>query len=161
MSPPSPKATHFACHPSIAAGVVLRYHAAANVLSVRDTLIRVERDLIESGVTRDNLSTILIVVSEVLNNIAEHGYQGVPPGGFVLRGVVRADHAVFGFHDTGSPLPEHLLAEDEAEQLPTELPELPEGGYGWSLIRTLAAKIRHRYTHRGNWLLVRINLVVA
>lgn len=82
-----------------------------------------------------------IVLAEVLNNIVEHAYAG---GGGSIELAIRADAT--GLHclvcDHGNAMPGGFAPYGD---LPDSLGEdLPEGGFGWHLIRSLARDICYR-----------------
>lgn len=84
-----------------------------------------------------------LVLAEVLNNVAEHAYGEAggkvevrlqhDPGG--LRCLIVDD----GREMPGGQLPEGRLPVGED----TALEDLPEGGFGWHLIRTLCADLTY------------------
>jgi serine/threonine-protein kinase RsbW len=94
-----------------------------------------------------------IVLAEAMNNIVEHAYadrQGqiditlwTAPDGLLCRLV-----------DNGAPMPDAL----PKGQLPDLRPDgdLPEGGFGWYLIRQLARDVVHRRMGGANHLTFRI-----
>ena len=76
-----------------------------------------------------------IVLAEALNNIVEHAYRDGP--GEILVGVDR-DGALLRVtvYDQGRPMPGGLLPEGRLASVMNP-EDLPEGGFGWHLIRTL------------------------
>ena len=90
-----------------------------------------------------------IVLGEVLNNVEEHAYAGrsgapitvtLDPGGAVLRYVVE---------DRGRHYPEGRLPTAEMPASHgTALEALPEGGFGWPLVRELTSEVA--YTRDGD-----------
>jgi serine/threonine-protein kinase RsbW len=126
------------------AGPALRLAFAADALSVRDGLRRLMSDPIVARLAEDDRSTVELVLAEVLNNVAEHAY-------FAGFGTVEVTltPAVDGFGcliiDYGDAMPGNALPEGRppwAEGLAPD--DLPEGGFGWHLIRSLARDIAYR-----------------
>ena len=84
------------------------------------------------------VSNVRIVVAEILNNICEHAYRGTNAGlihlsvGKVTGGlwVETSDH---GLAMPGLAPPDPKLADTDVD-----LMDLPEGGFGWFLIRRLS-----------------------
>lgn len=120
----------------------------ADPLAVRHTLARVMADPLLARLDPDLRDRAEILLAEVLNNIVEHAYAGQP-------GPIRL---CIGPNPTGLL----ILAEDEGRPMPAarlppgDLPpltgDLPEGGFGWCLIRSLATSLTYRRGPNGNCL---------
>lgn len=103
------------------------------------------------GVGRDRLDDIELAVGEALNNVAEHGYG--PGGGRVSLFVLATERGIHvRIRDRGR-------ANTRFDQLGWALPAhsvpratLPEGGFGWHLIRKLAKTVRYRVLAGSNLL---------
>lgn len=81
-----------------------------------------------------------IVMAEVLNNVVEHAYEGAE-GMIELQVSAEAGGLRCWVTDFGRPLAEGALPE---ARLPGAGAEgLPEGGFGWYLITTLAQDITY------------------
>ena len=81
-----------------------------------------------------------IVITEVLNNIVEHAYAGVT-GEIDLTIRLLQDGLHCMVTDRGTPLPDRGLS---GTGLPVAAADdLPEGGFGWYLIRSLSQDIRY------------------
>lgn len=111
----------------------------AEPLAVREALLRIEaRALV--GLAQDEREIALLVLAEVLNNVAEHAYRGgAGPVTVCLwqsGGVLRVQVL-----DRGAKAPPF-----DVVALPDPA-DLPDGGFGLGLIRTLARKVdrRHRF----------------
>ena len=81
-----------------------------------------------------------IVLAEVLNNVVEHAYAGTSgPIAVVL------DHRKGALHvtvrDEGVALPDGRLPDGSLPDLDGD--GLPEGGFGWHLIRSLVTDLRY------------------
>lgn len=126
--------------------VVLRLESSA--LSVRTALIRVRASLADFGITADAVGSIELVLAEVLNNIGEHAYRGACDGSIVLsiRGV--GDMLFFEARDNGVPMPNGQMPAGRAAALDCPIEDIPEGGFGWYLIRNLTADLF--YTRDGD-----------
>ena len=81
-----------------------------------------------------------IVIAEVLNNVVEHAYAD-GPGEIALA--IRADAGglVCMVADHGAPLPDHRLPRPGLPQ--ASGCDLPEGGFGWFLILSLAQDVHY------------------
>ncbi len=94
-----------------------------------------------SGLSENSRGTFEIVLAEALNNVVEHAYSNAP--GTILVGV---DHLPpilrVSVYDQGLPMPDGQLPKGELKPL-VEGEELPEGGFGWFLIRTLTLDLEY------------------
>lgn len=112
-----------------------RVRFRADLHAVRDALIQLERGAVLGPLTGESRSVILLVLAEVMNNIAEHAYRGEGGEGSVC--LWRKDGAVMArIVDRGLPAPAIPAATDTPN--PTDL---PEGGFGLPLIRVLVREL--------------------
>jgi len=83
-----------------------------------------------------------IVLAEVVNNIVEHAY--LYDKGFIDISLIYAYPTLsFEIVDTGLPMPSTKLPAGDLVALDRS-GELPEGGFGWFLIRNLARGLEYR-----------------
>jgi serine/threonine-protein kinase RsbW len=93
-----------------------------------------------------------IVLAEALNNIVEHAYAD-GTGEIELTICLNQRGLTCRIVDHGAPMPQEVLP---AGHLAT--PEsLPEGGFGWHLIRTLSEDLRYARVAGQNQLTFRLN----
>jgi serine/threonine-protein kinase RsbW len=87
--------------------------------------------------------TAEIVLAEVLNNIGEHAYS---LAGGEIEVTIRhdAEGLVCTVIDGGIRMPGARLPEGDPHALPAVLADMPEGGFGWHLIRMLARDLTYR-----------------
>lgn len=112
--------------------------------------------------TDDTIDRLELVLAELLNNICKHGgialamAAGQDPSQQRGRGgtptvhlsVIRQDSGIVcTISDDGVPLPPDCLVEGPI-LLPVAPSQLPEGGFGWHLIRDLTNSIT--YTREGS-----------
>jgi serine/threonine-protein kinase RsbW len=90
--------------------------------------------------------SLQIVLSEALNNIIEHGYCGDPLGAVALRVGVCDGAVIIETWDWGLSYPEG----DIPQGISPDPAALPEGGFGWFLIKSLTREIRYRRAHECN-----------
>ena len=110
--------------------------------AVRGGLIALFARPLLARLTGDSRGTVEIVLAEVLNNIAEHAYAAFP--GKIEISV--SAHETFLFVrlvDSGLPMPGGELPGGTLSAA-TEIQDLPEGGFGWSLIRSLTRELTYR-----------------
>ena len=109
---------------------------ASDPLSVREGLRQSLSQSPLQGLSPDDRGTAEIVLAEVLNNIVEHAYASFP-GQIRLRLSLAQGMLVCAVEDDGLPMP---LGEPPAGAL-GDPNDLPEGGFGWHLIRTLSSDL--------------------
>lgn len=121
----------------------------AEALAVRAAIVKVFDGMVLLGYDPDAAGNAQIVVAEVLNNIVEHAYR-TAPGEIDLSLELGAEGLTGVIIDRGVPMPHGVLPDGV---LPDgEGQNLPEGGFGWYLIRTLARDIVYTRFSGGNCL---------
>ncbi|WP_158243215.1 ATP-binding protein [Acidimangrovimonas sediminis] len=159
----------------------LRLDFAADPMAVRRALQFVVEALEDRGVAADDRALAEVLLAEVLNNVVEHAYDrrggwieielsvsclpgpmpGVVPAAVTAGGgggrpvapaVAQSSRAELGFvvYDWGRALPGGTLPDGRLP--PIAAGELPEGGFGWYLIRALASDLNHGREGGRNWL---------
>ena len=107
--------------------------------------------------SEDDRGTAEIVLSEALNNIVEHAYavhQGrIEVSVRVVRGAL-----ICTVVDQGLPMPGESLPEGRLPDV-RGVEDLPEGGFGWHLIRALSSDLAYRRVNGRNEL--RFRLITA
>jgi serine/threonine-protein kinase RsbW len=126
----------------------------SNPMAVRQALCDLFDSLMAGPMTEEARITAQIVLSEALNNIVEHAYAQTPgdievtveicPGGLTCRIV-----------DAGLPMPGGELPPGRLAAVSPD-GDLPEGGFGWYLIRTLSQDLHYRREEGRNLLTFRI-----
>ncbi|MGR3376103.1 ATP-binding protein [Salipiger abyssi] len=122
---------------------VLAFDFASTPAEVRGALAHVARALDGLGWDAETRGTVELVLAEALNNIVEHAYGGARDGRIHLRLDATDGRADLVIRDSGSAMP--------GQRLPAGAPvdpdaggDLPEGGFGWYLIRRLASHLSYR-----------------
>jgi len=114
----------------------------ANPLAVRTVLTDVRKYLTGFGLSGDDKNSVQIVLGEVLNNIVEHACADV--GGQIWLDVsVDPEGLACTVQDDGKAMEGGSLPSATAPELGEVTDELPEGGFGWSLIQRLATQIQY------------------
>ena len=97
--------------------------------------------------TEESLGSVQIVLAEVLNNVVEHAYAAFP--GKIEVWVTRRETYLFvRIQDDGLPMPGGVLP---GGQLGSS-DDLPEGGFGWFLIRNLSHDLIYQRDNMRNML---------
>lgn len=83
----------------------------------------------------DTVDDLRLCVAEALNNIVEHAYEGDTGKPIYANVAVLDDRCEVILIDEGKPLPGYKIPETVVDFDPLALDDLPEGGFGWMLIR--------------------------
>lgn len=128
----------------------LRWQFTPSEQEVRRVLGCVRDDICAAGIDEGAIITLEIVLAEVLNNIVEHACAAhaapscmisYAPIGSALRITVR---------DNGTPMPNLELPAGKEQAIDVPRDDLPEGGFGWNIIRTLTQNLRYQRTSDEN-----------
>lgn len=117
-------------------------------MGVRGALASLRARLAGLGIGEEDLGRVEIVLAEAMNNVAEHAYDP-ERGGDVRLGVLLGPtclHCILS--DRGHPLPGLRIPDGALPGTAVARENLPEGGFGWFLIRELTEHLR--YDRRGN-----------
>lgn len=130
----------------------------ADASSVRTVLKTVLAALAAMDLEEDLPGVVEIVLAEVLNNIVEHAYAERGEGRVELE-IRRSPAALhFRLRDEGVAMPDGAAPDGSARDLDVAIDDLPEGGFGWFLIRELTQALRYRRVDDRNELTFRIAL---
>jgi len=132
---------------AMAAPDPIRRRFTSGDLATRQALAEVTVALADAGLSEDDIANAELILAEALNNIVEHAYAGTE-GPVELEIELRRDGLDCALRDQG-----RAAAFDPPPDAP--LPEiapplrLPEGGFGWHIIRCLSTDLRH--SRAGEW----------
>lgn len=143
---------------------IFHHQFVADPLSVRDAL-RAAMARFLRQMTETEAGTLELILAEVLNNIVEHGYENSGEGSITLS-IVRDRRGMnCAVSDDGTALPLECLLHSESEgaggHVRPDPGKLPEGGFGWFLIRDLAEELGYRRENGHNLLAFRLPLEPA
>jgi len=115
----------------------------ADPAGVRAALARLIAASPVKDLPEEDRGTVELVLAEVLNNVAEHAYDG--GSGPVEVGLSATPRGIACcIVDSGLAMPDGQLPRGH---LPPVTPDdLPEGGFGWHLIRSLTADLTYART---------------
>lgn len=122
--------------------------------AIRATIDRLHK----AGLNDDRAGEVEIALSEAVNNVVEHAYADGDPGMIRILCSMRVQRLDIRIADTGQPMPMERLPPGLAADLSVPRAELPEGGFGWFLIRQLTSEIRYDRCNGHNHLSLRFDL---
>lgn len=91
------------------------------------------------------LDIVELVLAEATNNIVEHAYGNTAKGVIGMTVRARDGMLLFELSDSGMPMPGLTMPEKQQHDLAVELDDLPEGGFGWGLIRDMTMSLSYRH----------------
>jgi len=119
-----------------------RLEIDSDLMAVRDGLQSLFACELLDGLSAESRGTAEIVLAEALNNIVEHAYA--ERSGRIEVLMQRRDSDLrFDLIDRGRPMPGAEPPYGHLKEL-LEVDDLPEGGFGWFLIRSLAHSLAYR-----------------
>ncbi|MEO1556040.1 MAG: ATP-binding protein [Pseudomonadota bacterium] len=130
-------------------------------MAVRDALAKLLDSLTPLSLDVEEAGTVELVMAEALNNIVEHAYpQGDPCGPIDIT----CSHADDGLHmtvvDSGRAMPDGRTPLGAPVDTDVAFDDMPEGGFGWFLIKDLAKDVRYIRTSRKNQLSLRLAVAI-
>ena len=119
-------------------------HFAAQPDAARAGIVAVMADLASEGLTEDMLHRVEIVLAEAVNNVVEHAYAGRSTGEVQVDCYLSPDRLTIHVTDNGRAFPGDRLPPGRPANVDGPRDTLPEGGFGWLLIRKLASHVDYR-----------------
>ena len=114
--------------------------------------------LTEHGLPQHRAGDVKIALAEAINNVVEHAYSDVAPAAVQVTCCLCKDTLKVLISDTGKPLPGLQPPDGIPSEIGTTIQDLPEGGFGWFLIRELTREIRYRRRRGQNQLTLLFDL---
>ncbi|MGV6848249.1 MAG: ATP-binding protein [Marinibacterium sp.] len=99
-----------------------------------------------------------IALAEILNNIVEHAYAGTENGEVMICAWIDRSMLHLEVRDDGAPMPNLAIPRGGLQDLTVARDDLPEGGFGWMLIRTLARDLTYERNGATNILRVEFEI---
>ncbi|WP_417242016.1 ATP-binding protein [Celeribacter sp.] len=128
--------------------ILQRVSMKASNTSVRKALRSLKAALTERGLLSEEVTSIELVLAETLNNIVEHAYDDTGEGMIEVKVSGEPGRLKFKVTDRGQAMPNGEPPLGVLAPINGEINDLPEGGFGWFLIRELAHDLR--YVRNGN-----------
>ncbi|MEO0939364.1 MAG: ATP-binding protein [Pseudomonadota bacterium] len=137
--------------PPVRVSVTSGLHAPRHALSaLLDRLGPLQLDIEEAG-------TLELILAEALNNICEHAYSGQENSGPIDIACVHGPNGLqFQIEDEGAPMPGGRTPLGVSADVDVELADMPEGGFGWFLIKDLAKDVQYQRSGTRNQLRLRV-----
>ena len=135
---------------------VVVFTIASRSFAVRDALRTLFDHPALMHLPGDARSSAELVLAEALNNIVEHAYDR-DDGKIELRLRLSAERLYCDVLDDGAAMPEETLPAGNAPTI-GKTQDLPEGGYGWFLIRSLTDDLAYKRIGARNHLSFQLNI---
>jgi len=120
----------------------------ATELAARSGVTAILSQLAEAGLAHEHLGCVEIVLSEVVNNVVEHAYAGVSDGEVRVAYDLSKTALTLRVCDRGAAFPNNRLPAGKLPDIDVARTDLPEGGFGWNLIRRLTSDLSYA-RHKG------------
>lgn len=125
----------------------LRIHyrspSGATLFDVRDGLRYIKQKLQHARLAPIDISCAEIVIAEVLNNVVKHAQESMSDGWFDIQCAKTTDGLHVICKDNGSAMPGGTPPGETMPPVGPKKSDLPEGGWGWSLVRTLTQDLAY------------------
>ena len=113
-------------------------------MAAREALAALKSRLSITDATEEDLSTVELVMAEVLNNIVEHAHDDAKKRGSICISCSHGENDLFlTVVDQGEPMPGGIVPAGQEQDLDVDLMDLPEGGFGWFLIQDLTESLSY------------------
>lgn len=122
----------------------LQHNLKSDPFAVRDALGTARSAWAEWGLSNDVCDSAEQVLAEVLNNVVEHAHGDVTDGSIILVNRPIEDGLICEVRDNGIAMPDGVLPEGGLAAYPAGIEHLPEGGFGWFMIRAMTEKLEYR-----------------
>ena len=120
-----------------------RIEFRSNAFDTRDALAALDAFLAKARVAADERGTIELAMAEVCNNVVEHAYPDGSAGQIRLSCRNGGRGVEIELRDDGAPMPDGRVPVGSPPDLGVAEEDLPEGGFGWFLIRELVREISY------------------
>jgi serine/threonine-protein kinase RsbW len=128
----------------------------ATEISVRRALLSLRASLKALAVDDLTIGMVEIILAEVANNIFEHAYP-LNVNGTVTLACTKAEQGLrFEVCDQGRTLPGGEIPSKKEHDLEADRNQLPEGGFGWGLIRDMTTMLMYKRDRGRNILRFRV-----
>ncbi len=122
----------------------------ATHMDTRSGISSIVAQLRSLGVPGARADEVQIALTEAVNNVVEHAYESAPPGDVRIRAELYPERLWINIQDAGAPFPRGKLPEGKPADVNVPAECLPEGGFGWFLIRELASQVQYERSEGNN-----------
>ena len=122
---------------------IFKHSFRATEMDARDGMEFVITKLQQTCANQDWTGTVEIALAEAVNNIVEHAYAGLPEGTVEIACDLDKTGLTMQIMDFGNALGSNELPPGNPVDLDVALEDLPEGGFGWFLLRELTQSISY------------------
>jgi serine/threonine-protein kinase RsbW len=129
---------------------------AADQDAVSEALVALYDRLLLRSLPDSARDAAQIVLAEALNNIVEHAYASGPGGEIELTLWRDGPGLSCRIVDAGAPMPDGRLPSGTLPAVDGPITDLPEGGFGWHLIRVLSQDLAYFRSGERNTLTFRV-----
>lgn len=123
---------------------------------VREALYALRNGLSGTCSASDEVNTAELVVAEALNNVVEHAFANIADPTFQLSMSKAACGINVEIRDCGIAMPNEQLPAGVLPEIGDRVEDLPEGGFGWFLIKELAEDVAYARKGEENFLTFRL-----
>lgn len=132
----------------------ISYKFTSGTAQVRQTLDQTLTDVRDANIDPTLCDVSQIILGEVLNNVVEHAYGFEEGHSIELSIWLRTDGLWCEVLDNGLPMPNGVPpAGVRTDVDPDQRGDLPEGGFGWAMVRELTENIQYFRANDTNQLL--------
>lgn len=139
----------------------LHYEGTINAdpIAISESIVEIMKRLTaEFPSQSEGIVSTEIVLAEVLNNIAEHSYEETNLGDVSISVLCTDELVSIETRDHGLPMPGLTPPNTELDEIPMEVDDLPEGGFGWFFIRSLSSHMEYRRVGSQNIFCVQVQI---
>ena len=128
----------------------------SEAFGVRKALLDVTGFAARRGIGKNDLRTLELVLAEVLNNIVEHACHDRQGSEIKVSCKFAQVGAQMRVTDNGAPLQGGIAPDSVLPRPNGDIETLPEGGFGWFIIRRLTQNLTYRRRNGRNCLVFTI-----
>lgn len=147
--------------PKAGLGIIVSHTFPSDLRWVRRIIQQTTEALSNKGLTAEAVGSVEIVLAEALNNIVEHAYDEAAPGDVNLVIKQRRSSLLFEISDKGNAMPNGRAPLGNHPMSEFNNDPMPEGGYGWFLIRELVRDLIYDRRDDENFLIFRMAIESA
>ena len=129
--------------------------------AVREGLAQTMACLKPLGLSLEEAGTVELVLAEALNNVVEHALAATQELTTIeIRGSQTTSGLRLTVIDRGAPMPKGIAPVAKAPDIEVSIEDMPEGGFGWFMIHSLATEVRYARVGQSNHLSLQLSFGV-